>query len=325
MAERLLAAGHGLAVYNRTREKARPLADKGAEIVDSIADLRSCDVVFVTVASSADLLDVVCGDEGLLGGSKAPSIMVDCSTVSQEASAQAREAAEARGVGFLAAPVSGNPKVARAGKLTMAVSGPNDVFDAVYPYLTTVAREATYVGEGDVSRLVKLCHNLLLGVVIRSLAEVTVLAEKGGVRRSDFLAFLNDSVMGSMFTGYKTPAMVNLDFAPTFTTRLLHKDFDLGLDAARTLETPMPVAALVHQLLQEGIGEGIGDMDFAAMLRLVARGAGLELHSENVEVSDGLSPSPARALAGARGGGRERGVSKPEGRNVEQVEQREGA
>jgi 3-hydroxyisobutyrate dehydrogenase len=327
MAERLVAAGHDLAVYNRTREKARPLGDKGAEVVDSIADLRSRDVVFITVASSADLLDVMCGDEGLLGGPEAPSILVDCSTVSQGASAQAREAAEARGVGFLAAPVSGNPKVARAGKLTVAVSGPKDVFDAVYPYLTTVALEATYVGEGDVARLVKLCHNLLLGVVIRSLAEVTVLAEKGGVRRSDFLAFLNDSVMGSMFTGYKTPAMVNLDFAPTFTTRLLHKDFDLGLDAARTLETPMPVAALVHQLLQEGIGEGIGDMDFAAMLRLVARGAGLELHSENVEVSDGLSPSPspARALAGAGGGGRERGVSKPEGRNVDQVEQREGA
>lgn len=289
MAERLLAAGFDLAVYNRTREKTDALAARGAEVVRTVAELASRDVVFVTVASSDDLLEVLGGETGLFAGGSSPSVVVDCSTVSQEASAEARMLAETRSVAFLAAPVSGNPKVARAGKLTMAVSGPRDAFDAVHPYLTTVAREATYVGEGDVARLVKLCHNLLLGVVIESLVEITVLAEKGGVRRHDLLAFLNDSVMGSMFTGYKTPALVNLDFAPTFTTRLLHKDFDLGLDAARALETPMPVAALVHQLLQAGIGEGIGDMDFASIIQLVARAAGLDLRSEDVDVGDGLS------------------------------------
>ncbi len=297
MAERLLVAGYELAVYNRTRGKTDALAARGAEVVGTVAELGTRDVVFVTVASSEDLLEVLGGENGLFAGSSSPSVVVDCSTVSQEASAEARTLAAAHSVAFLAAPVSGNPKVVRAGKLTMAVSGPRDAFDAVHAYLTTVAREATYVGEGDVARLVKLCHNLLLGVVIQSLVEITVLAEKGGVRRHDFLAFLNDSVMGSMFTGYKTPALVNLDFAPTFTTRLLHKDFDLGLDAARALETPMPVAALVHQLLQAGIGEGIGDMDFAAIIQLVARGAGLDLRSENVDVSDGLSPGSGPAPA----------------------------
>jgi 3-hydroxyisobutyrate dehydrogenase len=291
MAERLLAAGFDLTVYNRTREKTKALAAMGAEVVGTVTELGNCDVVFITVASSEDLLEVLNGERGLFAGPSLPSIVVDCSTVSQEASAEARDLAAAHSVDFLAAPVSGNPKVVRAGRLTMAVSGPKDAFDAVYPYLTTVARQATYVGEGDVARLVKLCHNLLLGVVIESLVEITVLAEKGGVRRHDFLAFLNDSVMGSMFTAYKTPALVNLDFAPTFTTRLLHKDFDLGLDAARLLKTPMPVAALVHQLLQAGIGEGIGDMDFAAMIQLTARGAGLELQREDVDVSDGLAPA----------------------------------
>jgi 3-hydroxyisobutyrate dehydrogenase len=307
MAERLLAAGHDLAVYNRTREKTGALAAKGARVADSPAELGSCDVVFVTVASSDDLLEVLGGAGGLFGGTSSPSIVVDCSTVSEEASAHAREVAASRGVALLAAPVSGNPQVARAGRLTMAVSGPKAAFDDAYPYLVTVAREATYVGEGDVARLVKLCHNLFLGVVIQSLVEVTVLAEKGGVRRRDFLAFLNDSVMGSMFTGYKSPALVNLDFAPTFTTRLLHKDFDLGLDAARALGTPMPVSALVRELLQVGVGEGLGEMDFAAVIQLVARGAGLELISEDVEVGDGLTPLPAVAGEGdgneAAGGG----------------------
>lgn len=310
MAERLLAAGLDLAVYNRTREKTAPLANKGAAVVDSVRDLGPRDLVFVTVASSDDLLEVLDAERGLLAGTPLPSIVVDCSTVSQKASAEARDLAAARGVAFLAAPVSGNPNVARAGKLTMAVSGPREAFDTAYPYLTTVARQATYVGEGDEARLVKLCHNLFLGVVIQSLVEVTVLAEKGGVRRRDFLSFLNDSVMGSMFTGYKTPALVNLDFAPTFTTRLLHKDFDLGLDAARALEAPMPAAALVRQLLQAGIGEGIGDLDFAALVELVARGAGLELRSEEAEVGDGLSTTPTSRSSdghgdGASGGGKD--------------------
>ncbi len=290
MAERLLRAGHQLSVFNRTRSKTDPLVAQGAKAVDSIADLGDRDVVFVTVASSDDLLAVLSGEGGLLGAAQLPKIVVDCSTVSEEASAKARALAAAQGVAFLAAPVSGNPKVARAGRLTMVVSGPRPVFDEVEPQLRIVAGEVVYVGEGDVSRLVKLCHNLLLGVVIQSLAEITVLAQRGGVQRADFLAFLNSSVLGSLFTQYKTPALVNLDFEPTFTTRLLRKDFDLGLGAARALEVPMPVAGLVHQLLGAGIGNGIGDVDFAALVELVARDAGISLESEDVQVPDGLDP-----------------------------------
>jgi 3-hydroxyisobutyrate dehydrogenase-like beta-hydroxyacid dehydrogenase len=297
MAERLLRAGHQLSVFNRTRSKTDPLVAQGAKAVDSIADLGDRDVVFVTVASSDDLLAVLSGEGGLLGAAQLPKIVVDCSTVSEEASAKARALAAAQGVAFLAAPVSGNPKVARAGRLTMVVSGPRPVFDEVEPQLRIVAGEVVYVGEGDVSRLVKLCHNLLLGVVIQSLAEITVLAQRGGVQRADFLAFLNSSVLGSLFTQYKTPALVNLDFEPTFTTRLLRKDFDLGLGAARALEVPMPVAGLVHQLLGAGIGKGIGDVDFAALVELVARDAGITLESEGVQVPDGLDPEGPGARA----------------------------
>lgn len=300
MASRLLGAGHQLTVYNRTRAKTEELAALGAHVADQISDLAALDVVFVTVASSADLLSVLGGDAGLLSADEAPSIVVDCSTVSEEASAEARELAASRGVAFLAAPVSGNPKVARAGRLTMAVSGPEAEFERAAPYLRIVAHGVTYVGDAEQSRLVKLCHNLLLGVVIQSLAEITILAEKGGVRRRDLLAFLNDSVMGSTFTRYKSPALVNLDFTPTFTTRLLHKDFDIGLAAARTLEVPMPVAGLVHQLLQDAIGNGAGNVDFAILLEVVAKGAGIELRSEESVVDDGLGSSPPGAPGGPR-------------------------
>ena len=191
---------------------------------------------------------------------------------------------------MLAAPVSGNPKVAASGRLTIVASGPEDAFERARPYLELLARGVTYVGEGDRARLVKICHNLMLGVVAQCLAEITVLAEKGGVSRADFLDFLNDSVMGSMFTRYKSPAYVNLDFHPTFTPALLLKDFHLGFEAARELEVSMPVAAATEQIIQGLVGVAGNEVDFAALIELVARGSGLELTPEGVEVDDGLSP-----------------------------------
>jgi len=124
--------------------------------------------------------------------------------------------------------------------------------------------------------------------VTQSLAEITVLAEKGGVSRAAFLTFLNESVMGSIFTGYKTPAFVNLDFTPTFTMPLLQKDFDLGLDAAYRLGAPMPVASATRQIVAQQVGEGNTESDFATLLLGVARGAGLDLQPENADVTDGL-------------------------------------
>ena len=287
---RMLARGCDVSVYNRTRAKAEVLAARGAKVVDSAADLAGADIVFVTVGSSQDLIDAVLGPDGLLHGCAAPAIVVDCSTVSFKASQQVRQRLEARGIALLAAPVMGNPKVARAGRLTLAVSGPQAAFEAAGPYLGLLGAGATYVGDGEAARIVKLCHNLFLGGVTQSLAEVTVLAEKYGVSRQAFLACLNDSVMGSAFTRYKTPALVNLDFEPTFTATLLRKDFDLGLAAAREREVPLPVAAAVHQLLLSLVGHGCGDEDFAALLQLQAQSAGLTLVSEDAEVDDGLAP-----------------------------------
>src|SRR5690606_21528493 len=129
----------------------------------------------------------------------------------------------------------------------------------------------------------------MLGVVTQSMAEITMLAEAAGVARSDFLEFLNDSVMGSTFTRYKTPAFVNLDYTPTFTWHLLRKDFELGLASGRELDVPLPTAALVHQIVIDGIGLGYGDQDFAALLTKLAEGSGRSIESENKEVGDGLS------------------------------------
>jgi 3-hydroxyisobutyrate dehydrogenase len=293
LALRLLNAGYDVAAYNRTRAKCEPLAEHGAKIVDSPAEAADRDIVFIMVSADKDLDAVISGDGGLLTGSDTPKIVVDSSTVSTEASARIRAVVEETGSQFLAAPVSGNPKVIAAGKLTVAASGPREAFDVVEPVLRAWGRGVTYVGEGEVARLVKIAHNVFLGVVIQSLAEITVLAERGGVSRAAFLQFLNDSVMGSAFSRYKSPALVNLDFHPTFTNVLLRKDLQLGLAAGKELGVPMPLAASVDMLIAQAIGAGYTEQDFATLVLEQARRSGYSIESENTPVDDGLAPEEA--------------------------------
>ena len=296
----LLKAGHDVAVYNRTRAKAEPLAELGATIVDSPAELGDRDIVFTMVAGPTDFREILLGAQGILSGERRPRLVVDSTTVSPAVGEEVRAAAAELGVALLAAPVSGNPKVVKAGRVTICVSGPAAAWEEAQPYLELMARAVTYVGEGERARLVKICHNLMLGVVSQCMAEITVLAEQGGVSRADFLAFLNDSVMGSMFTQYKTPAFVKLDFTPTFTPALLLKDFELGFEAARALGVPMPVAAVTQEIVRGMAGHGYEGVDFAALLDLEARAAGLELTPEDVPVSDGLGGDrPVAAGQGA--------------------------
>ena len=288
MAARLLHAGCQVVVYNRTRAKAEPLAALGASIVDSAAALAGCDIVFTSVSTSDDLISVITGPRGLLTGHQTPKLLVDTSSVSEEASAKMRAEAAKRGTQMLAAPVSGNAKVVETGKLTLVVSGPADAYKMALPFLDKLGAGVTYVGEGELARIVKICHNLLLGVITQCLAEITVLAQKAGVPRSALLDFINHSVMGSQFTTYKAPAFVNLDFKPTFTAPLLRKDLDLGLAAGKKLGVPLPLVQLTCDLVQQVIDQGETERDFAVLLLRAARSAGIELQPENKVVDDGL-------------------------------------
>jgi 3-hydroxyisobutyrate dehydrogenase len=289
MAERLAKGGADLTVWNRTRSKAEPLAQHGAKVAAALPELAACDIVFCMVSTWDDVKEVVAGPGGLLSDkTRTPKLLVECSSISLEGSAELRRLLQARDVQMLAAPVSGNAKVIKAGRLSFVCSGPKAAFDAALPYLKMIAPAASYVGEGELARIVKICHNVFLGVVTQSLAEITVLAQKAGVPRHAFLDFMNQSVMGSTFTRYKTPAFVNLDFKVTFTPHLLRKDLDLGLDAGRRFEVPMPLASLTRDIVQTLIGRGMTEEDFAQLLVLQAEASGLKLEPENAAVNDGL-------------------------------------
>jgi 3-hydroxyisobutyrate dehydrogenase len=299
MAERLLKAGNTVSIWNRTSAKAEPLAQLGGRIAGAPSELASCDIVFVMVSTGKDLEQVLFGEGGAAAGGKgrAPKIIVDCSSISVQESAACRAKLEAVGTAFLAAPVSGNGKVVKAGKLSAVASGPQAAFEAAKPYMLSFApRGVSYVGEGELSRICKIAHNVLLGVTIQNLAEMTILAEKAGVPRHAFLDFINNGVMGSTFTRYKSNAFVNLDWTTTFTPELLRKDLDLGLEAGRNLDVPMPVTAAARESLQAHFGaaqlqpdpKAYLEKDFAAVIETVALAAGIKLKSENVPVSDGL-------------------------------------
>jgi 3-hydroxyisobutyrate dehydrogenase len=224
-------------------------------------------------------------------------VFVDCSTISVEESAGIRKRLTERGAQYVCSPVSGNAKVIKAGKLSSVCSGPEAAFKKAEDMIKVFApKGVSYVGEGELARVCKIAHNVMLGVVIENLIEITLLANKMGVPRHAFLAFMNNSVMGSMFTRYKSPALVNLDWTTTFTPELLRKDLDLGLALGREWNVPMPVTAATREVLQSHFGaatlkpnpEEYLQEDFAALMETMALASGMKLQSENKNVPTGL-------------------------------------
>jgi 3-hydroxyisobutyrate dehydrogenase len=298
MVERLLKAGHDVSVWNRTRAKVEPLAKLGGKVVDNLLELKEVDVLFSIVSTGKDLDQVYFGKNSVSGhGGKLPKIFVDCSTIAVEESAAIRDRLKQLGSEFVAAPVSGNAKVIKAGRISAVVSGNEAACKSVIPILSVIAPQGvSYVGDGELARICKIAHNVMLGVVIENLIEITLLANKMGVPRHAFLAFINNSVMGSMFTRYKSPALVNLDWTTTFTPELLRKDIDLGLALAREWDVPMPVTAATREVLQSHFGaatfkpdpDAYLQKDFAALMETMALAAGMRLASENKDVPTGL-------------------------------------
>ena len=298
MAERLLKAGHDLSIWNRTRSKAEPLTKVGGKVVDNLVELKDVDVLFSIVSTGKDLDQVYFGKNSVTGhGGKLPKIFVDCSTIAVEESASIRDRLQQLGSEYVAAPVSGNAKVIKAGKLSAVISGSEAACKTVVPLMEVIApRGVSYVGGGELARICKIAHNVMLGVVIENLIEITLLANKMGVPRHAFLAFMNNSVMGSMFTRYKSPALVNLDWTTTFTPELLRKDLDLGLALGRDWDVPMPVTAATREVLQSHFGaatlksnpDAYLQEDFSALMETMALASGMKLQSENKNVPTGL-------------------------------------
>jgi 3-hydroxyisobutyrate dehydrogenase-like beta-hydroxyacid dehydrogenase len=289
LATRVARAGFDLAATNRTRAKAEPLAEHGVTVVDAPADLAGRDVVVTMLSDGPAVREALFGEGGLFSAGRGPRLVVDSSSIAIDDSVSLRKELAAHGSDLVAAPISGNPKVVASGRAAVVASGPRAAYSAVEPVLATFGTSATWVGEAEEARTVKIAHNLVLGMVIQALAETAVFAERSGVPRSAYLAFLNDSVMGSVFSRYKTPALVNLDLKPTFTSTLLRKDLDLGLSGAAALGVSLPLTAATRAQVDRLVQAGRTELDFAELVVLAAEDAGYVIEAEVEPAGDGLT------------------------------------
>jgi 3-hydroxyisobutyrate dehydrogenase-like beta-hydroxyacid dehydrogenase len=267
-AERLLDAGYGLVVMNRTPAKAAPLEARGAAVAGGYADLaESVDVVLTSLADD-DALDEVAA--ALLAEAKPGTVLVDTSTVSPAVSARVSSRAEAASVSYVRAPVSGNPTVVRAGNLSFIVSGPSETLDRVEPILLAIGPTVYRVGDAEEARVVKLAINLMIGGLAQLMAEALVLGEASGVSRAALLEVMGGSAAGAPFVRYKTDALLEDDYSATFTTALMGKDLDLILDAAGDAGVELPVATGLQAIVRAAIEAGYADDDFMALFPFLA-------------------------------------------------------
>jgi 3-hydroxyisobutyrate dehydrogenase-like beta-hydroxyacid dehydrogenase len=275
VAERLLGAGYALVVFNRTTQKADALAEQGAEVAETAAELLERAEVIVTSLANDEAFEAVAAE--VVHAARPGTVLVDLSTVSPAASARVASLAEETSLEYLRAPVSGNPTVVRAGNLSFMVSGPRETLDRVEPVLLAIGPTIHYVGEGEQARVVKLAINLMIAGLAQLMSEALVLGEAAGVSRETLLEVMGSSAVGAPFVKYKTEPLLRDDFSATFTTALMEKDIDLVLDVAEEAGLELPVASEMKTLLRAAIDAGYADDDFMALYLHLRSASGQEV------------------------------------------------
>jgi 3-hydroxyisobutyrate dehydrogenase-like beta-hydroxyacid dehydrogenase len=276
MAQRLLDAGHPVVGYNRTREKAKPLVDRGMRLADSPrAVSTAAEVVFSMVTDPEALRAVALGADGLVAGLRPGAAYVDMSTVSPTTTREVGAAVEARGAAMLDAPVSGSIATLEQGKLAIMVGGDPGVLERVRPYLAAIRPTITYVGPLGLAVTMKIAINLSLGVQMLAFSEAVLLAEKGGVPRERAVEALLKSVAASPMLQYRGPFVLKMPEVAWGSVQLMAKDLRLALDLGRTAGVPLPSAALTHELYTAARALGLGGEDMAAVFEVLARLGGL--------------------------------------------------
>jgi 3-hydroxyisobutyrate dehydrogenase-like beta-hydroxyacid dehydrogenase len=276
MAGFILKAGYPVLVFSRSAANRQKLVAQGArEAFDSAECVRAADIVFASLPDDDALREVVLRTQGVLANARRGMIFVDTSTVSPEVSAEIDRAAALRGVAYLRVPISGNAKQAETGDLTALVSGPEDAWNTVKPVLEAFSKAQVYLGAGDQALYMKLVANALVVNTAQVMAEALALGRKAGLEWNIMLDTLAQSAIASPWLKAKVGLMKQRDFTPTMTTRLILKDLDLMLAAARENDVPMPLTAVTRQMMQAVVGAGYGEEDYMATIKLAERQAGL--------------------------------------------------
>lgn len=277
MAARLLAKGHAVAGYNRTRSKAEWLIDRGMTWAGSPREVcEAADAIFVMVTNSASLEAVAEGPDGLIAGLGAGKILIDMSTVSPAASRALAVRVRERGADMLDAPVSGSVATLEQGKLSVMVGGDRATFDRVKPLLEDIGPKVTHVGGNGLALSMKIACNLSLAVQMLAFSEGVLLAEKSGIARETAVDVLTHSVIGSPMVQYRGPFVLEMPDEVWFSVNMMQKDMLLALEMGRQLDVPLPTTAVTNEMLTAARAMGLAALDFAVLFRVLAHMSGVE-------------------------------------------------
>jgi 3-hydroxyisobutyrate dehydrogenase-like beta-hydroxyacid dehydrogenase len=282
MSQHILQAGFPLTVYDRFPAQTEPFAALGVPVATSCAEVaRRSDVVITMIGQVADELEVVLGAGGVLEGAHPGLTLIDSSTVGIAASKKMAEAARARGVAFLDATVSGSVGPAKEGKLAFMVGGDRAALDAVQPVLLAMGDRVFHVGPNGAGSAMKVIVNLMIGMTVLTVAETLTLGQKAGLDTHQMLEILGQTAVSSPHLKNKGKAMVERQFEPAFALKYMQKDFDLIMEAAHDLKTPLFTSAVAHQVYTAANVAGYGELDYAAVIRFLQDAAAMQFDDDN--------------------------------------------
>ena len=285
MAANLQEAGHQISVYNRSKDKAASLMQKGAKVHDTTKDLaKNSDTIFSMISDDSTILDIALGQEGVIENAPSNSVFVDMSTISPATSKKVSDYADKKSIKYLRAPVNGSVKQAEEASLVILASGKQDVYQNIYPLFEILGSKLFYVGDGEQARFLKLCINSMVGITSSMMGEALAFGEAGNLDWDTMLDIISSSAIGSPLVNFKKEILKKRDFKPTFTARQMAKDFDLILDTAKDNNLPMPLTSAVRQQWNGMIGTGRGDLDYFAYLEYLESLSGIKHTKENKQI-----------------------------------------
>jgi len=279
MARNLLRAGHDVALWSNTTDKARKLAadEKGRFCATPKEVAENADVIFLCVGDTEMAKEVILGTDGLIRGIRSGSIVVDCSTIGVSDSRKIAAALKPKSVDFLDAPVTGSTPGAEGGNLTFMIGGDQAVFDRIRPLLDPMGKKIYYCGAQGLGLQAKLTQNLVLSNIWMAFNEGMVLATKGGVDPKLMLEILDNSAAKSGLISYKAPFVLSRNFTTNFSVKWMHKDIGLMLESGEELAVPLLLTGLTRQLYQTAISEGHGEEDFCSTIKVLEEMTGVQV------------------------------------------------
>lgn len=282
MARNLLRAGHQVALWSNTADKARRLAaeEKGrfCETPKQVAENGDC--IFLCVGSTEMSREVILGTNGIIHGARRGTVVADASTISPSASREIGQALNVQGVEFLDAPCTGSTPGAQGGTLTFMVGGSESAFERVKPFFDPMGKRLYYCGGPGLGLQAKLSQNLILASLLGAFNEGMVLATKGGVDPKLMLDILENSAAKSGLISYKAPFVFRRDFQANFSVKWMHKDIQLMLESGKELSVPLFLTSLTNQMFQTAVSEGHGEEDICSTIKVLEEISGVEVKAQ---------------------------------------------